>query len=233
MQKPATQDFFTQELALAYDERNRQLSPISDNLHFLIRLVLKNLPARSRILCVGVGTGAEIFSLAKAFPEWNFVAVDPSASMLEVCRERLNKAGLSDRCTLIHGYVQDVPKGEAFDAVLSVLVAHFVKREDRLSFYQNMVQRLKIDGYLINAEISYDLQSDKFELMLKNWEQVQTLMGATPESLANLSNQLRDILTVCSHSETENFLRQSGLKTPVQFFQAFMISAWYAKKISV
>lgn len=231
MNKPTTpSDFFTKELSLAYDERNSKLSAISDNLHFLIRLVLQDLPPKSHVLCVGVGTGAEILSLAKVFPDWTFVGIDPSASMLEVCAERLHNAGVAGRCQLVHGYVQDAPKGEQFDAVLSILVAHFVKREDRLSFFENMVSRLKKDGYLINAELSFDLESAEFPLMLKGWEQVQTLMGATAESLAGLPRQLREVLNILPNSETEKFLRQSGLSVAVKFFQAFLISAWYGRK---
>jgi tRNA (cmo5U34)-methyltransferase len=227
--KPSVIDHFT-NTASAYDERNRQLSPISANMHFLIRLILKDAPARAHVLCVGVGTGAEILSLSSAFPEWTFVGVDPSIGMLNVCRERLNAAGVLSRCELIHGYVHDVPSGEQFDAALSVLVAHFVKREDRLPFYQAMCGRLRANGVLINTEVSYDLDSPAYPLMLKSWEAVQALMGATPESLANLAVQLRDMLCVISPTETEALLSQSGVHVPVRFFQAFMISGWYGIK---
>jgi tRNA (cmo5U34)-methyltransferase len=230
MTKPSSNDFFTKDMAQAYDQRNSKLSPISECMHFLSSLVLKELPGASRILCVGVGTGAEIFSLSKAFPKWSFVGVDPSASMLEVCRERLAQAGISDRCQLVHGYVSDVESGENFDAVLSILVGHFVSREDRIPFFQNMISRLKKGGYLINTEISFDLDSKEFPLMLKNWEQVQSLMGATPESLAALPKQLREMLTVLPSSEVENLYRQNGIQNPVRFFQALMISGWYGKK---
>src|SRR5690554_4011950 len=227
---PTVIDHFTNG-AMVYDERNRQLAPpIADNMRFLIRLILKNAPAHARILCVGVGTGAEILSLSDSFPEWTFVGVDPSIGMLDVCRERLTDAGVQDRCELIHGYVDDVPEGENFDAVLSILVAHFVKREDRLNFYQAMYSRLRADGILISSEISFDLDSPEFPLMLKNWETVQSLMGATPESLANLSVQLREMLSVISPIETESLLNQSGIHLPVRFFQAFMISGWYGIK---
>lgn len=218
--------------AKAYDEKNRQLAPIADNMHFLIRLILKNAPARARVLCVGVGTGAEILSLAKSFPEWTFVGVDPAVGMLNVCRERLGATGVLNRCELIHGYVHDVPQGESFDVVLSILVAHFVKREDRLNFYKAMSDRLRTGGTLINTEISYDLNSQEFPLMLKNWEEVQLLMGATPESLANLSQVLREMLSVISPIETESLLNKSGIDLPVRFFQAFMISGWYGIKNS-
>lgn len=222
-------DHFTNS-ASVYDERNRQLAPIADNMHFLIRLILKNAPVCAHVLCVGVGTGTEILSLSKSFPEWTFVGVDPSIGMLNVCRERLSNAGVLSRCELIHGYVHDVPKGENFDAALSILVAHFLKIEDRLNFYQAMCDRLSTNGILINTEISFDLNSQEFPLMLKNWEAVQSMMGATPESLANLALQLREMLSVISPIETESLLHQSGIHLPVRFFQAFMISGWYGIK---
>ncbi len=216
--------------AKAYDERNQQLSAISENMHFLIRLALKDAPLRARVLCVGVGTGAEILSLAETFPEWTFVGVDPAQGMLDVCRERLAAAGVSGRCELVHGYVHGLPLREDFDIALSVLVAHFVKRGERLDFYKAMSDRLKPNGMLINTEISFDLDSPEFTPMLKNWQAVQALMGATPQSIANLSVQLREMLTVLPPAETESILRASGIRLPVRFFQAFMICAWYGVK---
>lgn len=230
--KPTVIDHFS-AAAKAYDEKNLQLAPIADNMHFLIRLILKDAPVRARVLCVGVGTGAEILSLSKQFPEWTFVGVDPSIGMLDVCRDRLKSAGVLDRCELIHGYVHDVAKGENFDIALSVLVAHFVKREERLSYYKAMADRLRSNGYLINTEISFDLNSEEFSSMLKNWEAVQLLMGATPESIANLSQVLREMLSVISPLETESLLKQSGIQLPVRFFQAFMISGWYGLKTAL
>jgi tRNA (cmo5U34)-methyltransferase len=222
--------YFDKDASRAYDEKNRRLAPIADGMHFLVRLVLQGLPARARILCIGVGTGAEILPLAQAFPEWTFLGLDPSAEMLEVCAERLKAAGVLERCQLVHGYVQDAPAGEHFDAASSILVGHFVKREERLGFYGEMTSRLRRGGYLVDTEISYDLSSPEFPSMLKNWQQVQRLMGATAESLASLPAVLRDVLTVLSPAEIESHLRQSGIAMPVRFFQAFMIAGWYGTK---
>lgn len=224
-------DFFTKELARTYDEKNSKLAPIADNMHFLVRIILTSLPHNSRILCVGVGTGAEILSLAKEYPEWSFVGVDPSASMLEVCRERLKNEGVISRCELIHGYINDVPDGEKFDAALSILVAHFVKREERPGFYQQIIHQLKVGGYFVSAEISFDLDSEEFPSMMENWKRVQLKMGATAESLQSLPLMLREKLSVLPPSETENLLRASGIDCPIRFFQAFMITGWYGKKL--
>lgn len=228
MSKPVT-DFFSKELAQQYDQRNSKLSRIADCLHFLMGLVLNDLPSDARVLCVGAGTGADIVALARTFPGWSFVGLEPSLNMLDVCRERIKAAGLENRCELVHGYIQDLPRKEPFDAVLSVLVAHFVRREERSDFFRNMTAHLRSGGSLVNAEISFDLDASEFPQMLKDWEQVQTLMGATPETLAQLPKQLRETLTVLPPSETESLLVQSGIHAPVRFFQAMMISAWHGK----
>lgn len=44
---------FDQERALSYDKHAAKLAPMRDALHFLIRMVLSELPADARILCIG------------------------------------------------------------------------------------------------------------------------------------------------------------------------------------
>ena len=222
--------FFSTDASRAYDEKNRRLAPITDGLHFLARLALKDLPQSARALCVGVGTGAEILTLSKEYPGWRFTGVDPSAPMLDLCRERLTEAGVMKRCELVQGYVQDVEKGENFDAALSILVGHFVKLDQRADFYGNMHARLKPGGMIVNAEISFDLDSAEFPGMLMNWERVQAMMGANPESLRTLATTLRESLTVLPPATVETLLRASGFALPVRFFQAFMIMGWHAVK---
>ena len=221
--------FFNQEMANAYDRRNSGLKPISDCLHFLTRLALAELPDNARVLCVGVGTGAEILSLATERPNWSFLGVDPSLEMLDVGRRRLNEAGVLDRCDLVQGYVEDVPDKD-FDAVISLLVAHFVKLEDRPAFYRAIHDRLKPGGRFVSAEISSDLDSPEFPVMLEDWKQVQRLMGATEETLASLSEMLRNVLCVLSKAVTEALWREAGFSLPVTFFQAFMVRGWHAQR---
>lgn len=226
---PPASHFFNQEMAEAYDRRNAGLKPISDSLHFLMGLALKDLPADARVLCVGVGTGAEILSLAGVYPGWTFVGVDPSGEMLGVARHRLGEAGVMDRCELVEGYVGDVVE-TGFDAVISLLVAHFIQRKDRPGFYGAVHDRLKPGGRFLSAEISADLEAPDFPAMLEDWKQVQTLMGATPESLARLGDMMRDVLGVVPPAETEALWREAGFPLPVPFFQAFMIRGWHADK---
>lgn len=231
MQNPdaaaASPNFFNQDMADAYDRRNSGLAPISDSLHFLMRLILADLPSDTRVLCVGVGTGAEILSLATAYPGWSFVGIDPSQEMLAVGRRRLEQAGILHRCELLQGYAEDAPR-DGFNAAVSLLVAHFIKREDRPSFYAAIHDRVRPGGRFVSAEISGDLDGPVFPQMLDDWKRIQSLMGATPESLAKLGEMMRNVLGVLPPAETEAMWETAGFKRPVPFFQAFMIRGWHA-----
>ncbi|WP_205965334.1 class I SAM-dependent methyltransferase [Pseudooceanicola onchidii] len=219
---------FDKDMAKGYDARNSALAPISDNMHFLIQLALDDLPDTARVLCIGVGTGAEILSLARARPGWRFVGVDPSSAMLDVCRDRLEAEGLMDRCELIEGYVQDAPS-DTFDVVLSVLVAHFIQRADRPAFYTAIRERVKPGGAYVTAEICQDFDSPDYPVLLENWKRVQARMGATPESLEKLPELLRTNLGVLSPHDTRALLGAAGFTRVTGFYQAVMIRGFIAQ----
>jgi tRNA (cmo5U34)-methyltransferase len=134
-----------------------------------------------------------------------------------------------DRCELLRGYVQDAPLG-GFDAAVSLMVAHFIKREDRHAFYSAIHDRLKPGGRFASAEISADLDAPEFPEMLEDWKRIQVLMGATRESLAKLGGMLRDVLGVVPPEETEALWEAAGFRKPIPFFQAFMLRGWRAAR---
>lgn len=221
---------FDTKTASAYDERNAKFAPVSNNLHFLIRLVLKDLPADASILCVGVGTGADIIGLAEFYPGWRFTGLDPSAPMLDLCRRRMSEHGLSGRTDLFRGFLHELPGKEKFDAVLCLLVAHFLRDEgDRQALYDQMAARMKPGGYLVCAEISADLDHENYQEELETWKAFQGHAGATEESLKLLPKLMKENLGLVPPQKTEELIRRSGLRKPIQFFQSFLIRAWYAR----
>ncbi len=223
--------FFDKKSSDSYDERARKIGAISDNLHLLIRIILDDLPADARILCVGVGTGTEIIHLAAAHPGWMFTGVDPAAAMLDVAREKLAENGLQNRCTLIHGYVADVPAGEHFDAVLCLLVTHFLKDDkERQGIFDAMAARLKKGGMLVTADISDDTDSAAFDDIFEKWKTMHRFAGAAEDRLDKIRDDLRNHVSILPPASIETFYRNSGFARPVQFFQSLLIKAWYARK---
>src|SRR5205823_12959329 len=98
MEREELQKVFDQRCASGYDQQWSRMAPLRDALHLLIGAVLSELKADARILCVGAGTGPELIDLARRFPGWRFVAVEPSAPMLDICRRKAEEHGIADRC---------------------------------------------------------------------------------------------------------------------------------------
>lgn len=214
-----------------YDNFNSHFRTAKENLHFLNTLIFKNIPEKSNVLCIGVGTGEEIISLAQSYPNWNFVGIDPSKAMLQGCQEKVELHNLSDRCHFFHGYLSDYKPDLAFDAVTCLFVMHFIHNQDeRLKMLSDMNKHLKKGGYLINAEISCDFNSNDFPNLLENWKALHRYAGAPEEKLESMENTLKEQLAVLSPQETEKLLLKSGFANPTQFFQSFLIRAWYSKK---
>jgi len=139
MKSPEPAIVFDQERASSYDQQFDALAPIRDALHLQIRIILSELPVDANILCVGVGTGAELIYLAQAFPQWRFTAVEPAAPMLDICRHKTEAISIASRCTFHQGYLDSLPSSDAFQAATCLLVSHFfIQSHERSHFFQQI-----------------------------------------------------------------------------------------------
>ena len=86
-----------QQQAASYDTQWAKTAPLRHCLHLLLDSLFAELPTDARILCVSVGTGTELAHLAAQNPGWRFTAVEPSAAMLDVCRQRAEQDGFAAR----------------------------------------------------------------------------------------------------------------------------------------
>ncbi|HFZ8995802.1 TPA: class I SAM-dependent methyltransferase [Citrobacter freundii] len=224
-----TNDIFNNDFSLKYDASNARFKAINDNLHFLISLLLKDLPTNARLLCVGVGTGSEIIYLASRFPGWHFTGVDPSPDMLAVCASKLRQAKTDDRCVLIQGYLNDVPAVAEYDAILCLLVTHFIQQNDRGGIYHQMAARLKSSGQIIVAEIAGEMAADNFDTALASWAALQGIAGESAPTPAVLRNQLQARLLLLPPARTEALMIDAGFSAPHHFFQSLLIHGWAAQ----
>lgn len=103
------------------------------------------------------------------------IAVDPSESMLKVCRDRLQGLRLADRCQFVKGVVHDVPEIENFDAALCLLVLHHTSQDERLGIVTGVAKRLKTNGYFISSELSADLSVKTADNIMENWKSLSRI----------------------------------------------------------
>ncbi|PCK31164.1 class I SAM-dependent methyltransferase [Pseudoalteromonas piscicida] len=144
---------FTGEEAQNYDLRITKLVPGYELLHQLTGAQLLALyPKQASILVIGAGTGKEIVELSKLNPSWQFIAQDVSSDMLEIADQNFTKLGLKERVQIHYGAIS--PKVYQADAVLCLLVMHFVKDNgDKASLFKQMHEQLKPNGKLFIADL--------------------------------------------------------------------------------
>lgn len=231
MQNQKSSIVFDRERASSYDKRFAKLAVLRDALHFLIRLVLSELPADARILCVGAGTGLELIYLAQTFPQWQFTAVEPSAAMLDICRQRAEDCGIASRCTFHEGYLDSLPASDSFDAATCLLVSHFfMQQEDRRNLFSQIASRLCPKGYLVSADLVSDMSTSAYQSLLEVWLRMLRYSEVPAEEIEKLLASYGRDVAVLPPFEVESIIASSGFDTPVLFLQTLFIHAWYAKR---
>jgi tRNA (cmo5U34)-methyltransferase len=229
-QKDPTQ-FFDEKHAANYDQRYARISPVRDCLHLLIRLVLNDLPTDTHLLSVGAGTGAEMVFLAKAFPQWRFTAVEPSPPMLAVCRQRAEEAGITARCTFHEGYIDSLPDAPPFDAATCLLVSQFlVQPAERRQLFRQIASRLRPNGYLVSCDLASGESPEAYESLMEVWLGMQAFTGGRPEDVAKMPSAYGRDVAVSPPDEIAAMIAAGGFSTPVLFYQALLIHAWYTRR---
>ena len=230
MQKEEITTLFDKQ-ATSYDQQWRRMAPINDALHWLTSIVLGELPAQAKILCVGAGTGAEILYLAQKFPEWHFTTVEPSTAMLAICQRRAAEQGIASRCVFHAGYLDSLPRNGVFDAATAFLVSQFILAcEERSQFFQNIADRLGPDGIFVSSDLAGDLAAPEGQELLDLWFRVMSGGSTSPEGVERMRTAYQRDVAVLPPQDVHDLITRGGFDAPVRFFQAGLIHAWFAKR---
>lgn len=217
--------------AADYDSQWEKTLPIRSCLHLLLESAFAELPADASILCVGVGTGAELAYLAQRNPEWRFTAVEPSGAMLEVCRQLAEKEGFAERCVFHEGYLESLAMVGEFDASTCFLVSQFIlDQQARSEFFREIVQKLKPSGVLASSDLASDTQSPEYEVLLQAWMNMMAAADLSPEGIDRMRKAYTNDVGVLPPNQIASIIQAGGFEPPVQFFQAGLIHGWLAKR---
>jgi tRNA (cmo5U34)-methyltransferase len=229
MRRDQIKEIFDQQ-ASRYDVQWAKAAPIRDCLYFLLDAVFAELPTDSRIICVGAGTGEEMTYLAKRFPFWSFVAVEPSCAMLDVCRNKAIKEGFISRCYFHEGYLESLPIKYKFDAATCFLVSQFIQEQDvRSGFFREIAEKLRPDGLLASSDLASEVGSPEYETLLQVWLNMMAGAGIPPEGLERMRAAYAKDVAILPPDAVASIMKAGGFSTPVTFFQAGLIHAWYAR----
>ncbi|MFS6538470.1 class I SAM-dependent methyltransferase [Idiomarina loihiensis] len=217
--------------AANYDAQWAKTAPINDCLYFLLESLFTSLPVDARILCVGVGTGAELGHLAQKNPGWRFTAVEPSGSMLGICKQRAQQEGFASRCHFHEGYLDSLSSTELHDAATCFLVSQFIlDQQERSGFFREISRNLKPDGILASSDLASDVESAEYEVLLHAWMNMMMASDVPPEGRERMRKAYANDVGVLPPSSIASIIASGGFELPVQFFQAGLIHAWLSKR---
>jgi len=220
---------FQGDEASAYDNRFAKLAPFKEALHLVLSMALADLPVDARVLCVGVGTGAELLTLGPAHPGWHFVGVEPAPAMIRQARAKTTAAGIS--CVLHEGTLDSLPRTAAFDAVTCLLVGHFlVDDAERAALLANMASRLRPGGRLVHATLATRGTPDGDDTLLNSWLNALRYAGFPPKRIASFRDALGTRITVLPRAQIEDELVAAGFESPALVFQSLLMHGWTARR---
>lgn len=224
-------DALFDQQAAGYDTQWARMAPIRDSLHFLLDSVFADLPDDARLLCVGAGTGTEIAHLARRCPRWRFLALDPSAQMIDVCRARAERDGYADRCIFHAGLLDSLPDGEAFDGATCFLVSQFLlDPAARTAFFAAIARRLRPGGALAWADLAWDTAAPDYPAMLQLWLRTMSGAGLDAEAIERMRAAYARDVAILPPARVAELVADAGFDAPLRFHQAGMIHGWCARR---
>ncbi len=221
------------DLAATYDQQWAKLGAFRDGMHLLMASLFAALPRDARMLCVGAGTGAEIHFLADRFPTWSFVAVEPSAGMVEVATRRAANHGYASRCTFHTGYLNTLEDVGRFDGASSLLVSQFLLNEgERIGFFAEIADRLKPGGLLVTADLVADVSSDSYESLSDVWLRTMAASDLPPDRLRQMREIYARDVAIVSTERMRAIVSSAGFSAPVPFYQAGLMHAFFGRRLA-
>lgn len=140
-------------IAPAYDWMNRAMTLGIDKCwrRKAVRLVADDRPAD--VIDLATGTGDLAIELARELPHAHITGLDLSEGMVEIGRQKVGHARLSDRVTLVTGDCLALPFDD--DAADAITVAYGVRNFEHLDRgYAEMRRVLRPGGLLCVVELS-------------------------------------------------------------------------------
>lgn len=225
---------FDADHAREYERKSRLSLAGYDAFHELTACVLKAALQHvdnARVLVVGAGTGKELVTAAQIAPNWSFVAVDPSAPMLDVARTSIALAGIADRVALHVGTVDDLRNDDRFDAATLIGVLHHVTGDDaKLATLRGIADRLHDRALLVLA--SHHGRYAEQPLLLDAMAERLRLNGMTHEQIARMRQRLHDETDApASEDAIIDLLDAAGFSRPLRYFTSLFWGAWIAHKL--
>ncbi|MDN4084771.1 class I SAM-dependent methyltransferase [Paenibacillus polymyxa] len=195
------------------------------------------------VLIVGAGGGQELITLGGRHQTWSFTAVDPSAHMLDLARQRVSQAGISSKISFVAGTLEELSEeqfekhGEescreaVYDAATCLLVLHFLQSlESKQALLHQISARLKPGAPFCLASINGNPQEPSFSLQMQAWKAHMLSQGISLEDWERFAASIGRESNPVSNAAIQELLIDAGFTHITRYYGAFLVNAWFAVK---
>jgi len=216
----------------SYDLVVQQLIPGYASLARLSVALLSSSPLAfatdAAVLVAGCGTGSELLEADAQRPDWRLTAIDPSAEMLAVARQRLRDPG---RIDWQQGTVEQLGAEARFDGALSVLVLQSLPDDGtKLAFLSALARSLRPGGQLVLVDLMRPERSPLTAQVAAAWRCFQRASGAEGEA-ADPTAPIQGFHPI-GIARLTALVEAAGLSDPAPFFQALDFQGFLLQRLS-
>ena len=129
------------------DKYSRQPVPDEDVYRIKLELTREYLTKQSRVFEFGCGTGSTAIAHAPFVDE--ILATDVSPRMIEIAKEKAEKADLTNADFDVLDFTIETPNGEPFDMVMAHSILHLV--EDPVALVRKSAELMQTGGIFVTS----------------------------------------------------------------------------------
>ena len=220
------QDFdFGGDTAVVFDDMLERSVPYYDEIQRMVGELASDFAAPGKcVYDLGCSTGTTLLHIARAVPQdvpLKFVGIDSSPEMLELARQKLGRATLTQPFELRHS---DLNHGVRIDdacVVMLILTLQFIRPLYRESLMRSIHEGLADRGCLILVEKVLGQDSTLNRLFIQHHYEMKRGRGYSELEISQKREALENVLVPYRLEENRDLLRKVGFSAVDVFFK------WY------
>ncbi len=175
-----------------------------------IQMLTETAGSDGDVLVLGAGGGHELQAFIKARPDWNMIAVDPAAAMLEEAKQKIGAAAANVQW--VEGFIHDAPAMHA-DAATCLLTLHVIPDDEtKIETLKQLRARLKPGGCCALVDNCIDMESADAERWLDRFVQYAVDSGIPGSRSANFGKSSKRLQRPGPPNRKNSFCEQQALK---------------------
>lgn len=191
--------------------------------------------AAKRILVVGPGPGDELPPLLSACPDTEFVVLEPSAQMFQICKETLESHEGSERCELVQktldGAVLSGLLQKDFGAVICHNVLHLMAADLQDQMIWSLVEQLLPGGILLISSYSEATEPVLCDTIFSIASRRLIDRGLPSEVVDKFLTTRNTAVFSLNAERLQQILMELNCQNPIQLYQALFARLWMTKKL--